>query len=80
VAEALFDAAWRQAALVEMYDAQHDKEREKARKKAMDLAQEVAAHAPAGDPKLVDWKPRATELIYSLQQGIATYSPAPDRK
>ena len=80
VAEALFNAAWRQAALVQMYGAQHDKERDKARKKAMDLAQEVAAKAPAGDPKLVDWKPRATELMYALQQGIPTYTAEPDRK
>jgi hypothetical protein len=62
-----------------MYGAQHDKERDKARKKAMDLAQEVAAKAP-GDPKLMDWKPRATELIYALQQGIPTYTAEPDRK
>ena len=46
----------------------------------MDLAQEVAAHAPDGDPKLMDWKPRATELIYALQQGIPTYTAEPDRK
>jgi hypothetical protein len=46
----------------------------------MDLAQELAAKAPATDPKLVDWKPRATELIYALQQGIPTYTAEPDRK
>ena len=50
VAEALFNAAWRQAALVQMYGAQHDKERDKAHKKAMDLAQEVAAHARRAIP------------------------------
>ncbi|MGC2744013.1 MAG: hypothetical protein WA672_12545 [Candidatus Angelobacter sp.] len=79
-AEALFNAAWRQAALVQMYGAQHDKERDKAHKKAMELAQEVAAKPSAGDPKLVDWKPRATELMYALQQGIPTYTAEPDRK
>jgi hypothetical protein len=46
----------------------------------MELAQEVAAKAPAGDPKLVDWKPRAMELMYSLQQGIPTYYAEPERK
>jgi hypothetical protein len=80
VAEALFNAAWRQGALVVMYDAQHEKERDKARKKAMELAQEAAAKSPAGDPKLSDWKPRAMELMYSLQQGIPTYDAQTDRK
>ncbi|MGZ4840893.1 MAG: tetratricopeptide repeat protein [Candidatus Angelobacter sp.] len=80
VAEALFNAAWRQAALVQMYGAPHEKERDKARKKAMDLAQEAAAKSSAGDPKLADWKPRAMELMYSLQQGIPTYDAETDRK
>jgi hypothetical protein len=80
VAEALFNAAWRQAALVQLYGVGHDKEREKAHKKAMELAQEVAAKTPDSDPKLADWKPRAMELMYSLQQGIPTYDAGPDRK
>jgi hypothetical protein len=80
VAEALFNAAWRQAGLVQLYGAGHDKEREKAHKKAMELAQEVAAKTPDSDPKLADWKPRAMELMYSLQQGIPTYDAGPDRK
>jgi hypothetical protein len=80
VAEALFNAAWRQGALIQLYGAGHDKERDKARKKAMELAQEAAAKSPAGDPKLSDWKPRAMELMYSLQQGIPTYDAQTDRK
>jgi hypothetical protein len=80
VAEALFNAAWRQAALVQMYGAQHDKERDKARRKATELAQEAAAKSSVGDPKLADWKPRAMELMYSLQQGIPTYDAGTDRK
>jgi hypothetical protein len=80
VAEALFNAAWRQAALVQMYGAQHEKESEKARRKAMELAQEVAAKSPDGDAKAVDWKPRAMELMYALQQGIPAYNAEPDRK
>jgi hypothetical protein len=80
-AEALFNAAWRQAALVDMYNTQHEKDKsEKARKKAMELAQEVAARSSENDPKLADWKPRAVELIYSLQQGIPTYTAEADRK
>jgi len=80
VAEALFNAAWRQAALVQMYGAQHEKESEKARRKATELAQEIAAKSPDGDAKSVDWKTRALELTYALQQGIPTYNAEADRK
>jgi len=81
VAEALFNAAWRQGALVEMYRTQHEQDKsEKARKKAMELAQEVAAKSNENDPKLADWKPRAMEFMYSLQQGIPTYDAEADRK
>jgi hypothetical protein len=64
-----------------MYRTQHEQDKsEKARKKAMELAQEVAAKSPENDPKLADWKPRAMELQYSLQQGIPTYDAEADRK
>ncbi len=67
--EALFNAAWRQAALVDMYKASHENDKsEKARRRSMELAQEIAAHAQEGD-----WKPQALELMYALQQGIPTY-------
>ncbi|HZU30171.1 MAG TPA: hypothetical protein VFB79_03595 [Candidatus Angelobacter sp.] len=68
-AEALYNAAWRQGALVEMYKAQHEQDKsEKARRKGMELAQEIATKYQDGD-----WKPRAMELQYALQQGIPTY-------
>ncbi|MBZ5507410.1 MAG: hypothetical protein LAO78_18275 [Acidobacteriia bacterium] len=80
-AEALFNAAWRQGALVEMYRAQRENDKsEKARKKAMELAQEVAAKSPDAGAKQDDWKPRALELMYALQQGIPTYNAEADRK
>jgi outer membrane protein assembly factor BamD (BamD/ComL family) len=67
-AEALYNAAWRQAALVDMYKG-HDRDKsEKARKKSLDLAQEIATRFTEGD-----WKPQAMELMHSLQQGIPTY-------
>lgn len=75
-AEALFNAAWRQGALVEMYRNQHENDKsEKARRKAMELTQEIAAKYADGD-----WKPRALELQYALQQGIPTYNAEADRK
>ncbi len=68
-AEALYNAAWRQAALVDMYKAAHDRDKsEKARKKSTELAQEIATRFAEGD-----WKPQAMELMHALQQGIPTY-------
>jgi outer membrane protein assembly factor BamD (BamD/ComL family) len=68
-AEALYNAAWRQAALVDMYKAAKEQDKsEKARKKSLDLAQEITTRFPEGD-----WKPQATELMHALQQGIPTY-------
>lgn len=68
-AEALYNAAFRQAALVDIYKTynQNDKA-EHARKKGIELAQEVVAKYPDGD-----WKPRASNLMYALQQNIFVY-------
>ena len=67
--EALYNAAWRQAALVDMHKASHESDKaEHARKKAMELAQELTSKWPEGD-----WKPRAVTLIYALQQNIVVY-------
>jgi hypothetical protein len=68
-AEALYNAAWRQAALVDMYKASHENDKsEKAKRKGMELAQEIATRFTEGD-----WGAQARELMYSLQQGIPTY-------
>jgi hypothetical protein len=68
--EALFNAATRQGALVEMFRANHEQDKsDKARKKGLELAQEIVTkHA------YDDWKPRAMDLMYALQQGIPTYN------
>ncbi|HLK53833.1 MAG TPA: hypothetical protein VKU42_10260 [Candidatus Angelobacter sp.] len=69
-AEALFNAASREGALVEMFRANNEKDKsEKARKKGIELAQEIVTKHPDDD-----WQPRATELMYALQQGIPTYN------
>ncbi len=68
-AEALFRAAWRQAALVDIYKSNHQQEKaEHARKKSIELAQEITSKFPDGD-----WKPRAANLIYALEQNIPVY-------
>ena len=73
-AEALYDAAWRQAALVDIHRINNDRDKsEAARKKAIALAQEVQNQYPQGD-----WKPRALDLVYKLEQKIALYGPQPE--
>lgn len=68
-AEALYNAAFRQAALVDIYKTYNQKDKaEHARKKALELGQEVVSKYPDGD-----WKPRASTLIYALQQDIAVF-------
>lgn len=68
-AEALYNAAWRQAALVDIHKSNHHADKaEHARKKALELTQEIAAKFPEGD-----WKSRAATLSYALQQNITVY-------
>jgi hypothetical protein len=70
--EALYNAAWRQAALVDIYKNNNQSDKvERARKKAIELAQELSAKSSEGD-----WKPRAASLIYALQQNITVYGSA----
>jgi hypothetical protein len=69
-AEALYNAAWRQAALVDIYRINNENDKSaNARKKAIGLAQELAAqYAQQGD-----WKARALDLGYKLEQNIPVY-------
>ncbi|HKV95814.1 MAG TPA: hypothetical protein VJW20_24950 [Candidatus Angelobacter sp.] len=69
-AEALYDAAWRQAVLVDMYKAANDRDKsEKARRKSTELAQQIATQYAEGD-----WKPLAMELVHALEQGLPLYN------
>ena len=73
-AEALYNAAWRQAALVDIHRINNDRDKsEAARKKAIALAQEIQSQYPQGD-----WKPRALDLVYKLEQKIPLYGPQPE--
>src|SRR6476646_3349145 len=68
-AEALYNAAWRQASLADIYRIENDSAKsEAARKKATALAQQIAGQYPQGD-----WKPRALDLIYKLEKKIPIY-------
>ncbi len=68
-AEALYQAAWRQAALIQMYEDEHNSGRSSnARNKAVALARQIASQYAQ-----TDWGSRAQTLLYSIEQGIPTY-------
>jgi TolA-binding protein len=69
-AEALYDAAWRQAALADIYRIDNNAGKsDAARKKATALAQQIVnQYAAEGD-----WKPRAQDLLYKLEKKIPTF-------
>ncbi|HEU4414462.1 MAG TPA: outer membrane protein assembly factor BamD [Candidatus Angelobacter sp.] len=70
--EALYNAAWRQAALTDMYRIDGDPAKsDTARKKATALAQQIGTQYPQSDFKL-----RALDLIYKLEKKIPVYGPA----
>jgi hypothetical protein len=73
-AEALYNAAWRQAALTDIYRINNDRDKsEAARKKGIALAQQIQSQQQDQD-----WKARATDLIYKLEKKISVYSAAVD--
>jgi hypothetical protein len=73
-AEALYNAAWRQAALTDIYRINNDREKSEAvRKKGIALAQQIQSQQQDQD-----WKTRATDLIYKLEKKISVYSAAVD--
>lgn len=69
VAEALYDAAWRRSALIEIYKTEDNaKKSEESKAKAIALAQRVVSQYPQGD-----WASRAQLLIYMIQQQMPTF-------
>jgi outer membrane protein assembly factor BamD (BamD/ComL family) len=73
-AEALYDAAWRQSALIEIYKQRNDqKKADESRSKAMELAQRASQQYPNSD-----YAYRAQRLIYLLKQNIPTYGNVTD--
>jgi hypothetical protein len=67
--EAIFDAAFRQGIVADMYRMSGDKEKSAAaHTKALALAQELEGNAAQGE-----WSSRAADLIYKLQQNISLY-------
>lgn len=69
VAEALFQAAYRWAALIEIYKAEENqKKSDEAKGRAIADARKAMTQAGQGD-----WGPRAQRLLYMIQQGIPAY-------
>lgn len=68
-AEALYDAAWRRAALIEIYKTEpNQKKSAQSKDQALKLAEKLVSQYPQGD-----WSLRAQRLIFYIQQGIPTY-------
>ncbi len=68
-AEALYQAAYRWAALIEIYKTEEElKKSDEAKARALAVAQKAMAQTPPGD-----WSVRARRLLYMVQQGIPAY-------
>jgi len=72
LAEALYEAAWRRAALVEIYKTEAELAKSaESRTRAQALAQRILAL-----PKDEDWSARAQTLLYKIEQNIPTWGNA----
>ena len=70
--EALYDAAWRQSALIEIYRTEaNQKKSEQAKERSLGLAQKIV-----GQYGQSDWSARAQMLIFCVQQGVPTWGNA----
>jgi hypothetical protein len=73
--EALYNAAWRNAALVDIYRINDDGARSSnARKRAIFLARKIVQLYPESG----DWKARAVDLIYKVEHDIPLYGSQTD--
>ena len=68
-AEALYNAAWRRSALIEIYKAEpNQKKSAESKDRAIALAQKILSQYAQSD-----WALRTERLIFYIQQGIPTY-------
>jgi outer membrane protein assembly factor BamD (BamD/ComL family) len=73
-AEALYDAAWRRSALIEIYKTEpNQKKAAESKDRALALAQKIVSQYGQGD-----WALRTQRLIFYIQQGIPTYGNTAD--
>jgi len=72
--EALYNAAWRRSALIEIYKTEaNQKKSDESKARSIAIAQKII-----NDYAQSDWALRAQKLIFYLQQGVATYGNAGD--
>lgn len=72
--EALYQAAWRRSALIEIYKTEaNQKKAEESKSRALALAQQIVSQYGQSD-----WANRAQTLIFYVQQGVPTYGNATD--
>ena len=72
IAEALYNAAYRWAALIEIYKTEEQaKKADESKSKALGLAHRVTEQSPQSD-----WSARAQRLLYLINQGVPTYGNA----
>jgi outer membrane protein assembly factor BamD (BamD/ComL family) len=72
--EALYDAAWRRSALIEIYRTEpNQKKAAESKDHAITLAQRIMSQYPQSA-----WALRAQRLMFYVQQGIPTYGNATD--
>lgn len=72
--EALYNAAWRRAALIEIYRTEpNQKKSAESKDRALGLAQKIVSQYAQSD-----WALRAQRLIFYIQQGIPTYGTTSD--
>jgi len=73
-AEALYQAAWRYAALIEIYKTEaNGKKTEESKNRALSSAQKIVSQYPQSD-----WSSRAQTLIFDVQQAVPTWGNATD--
>jgi hypothetical protein len=72
--EALYDAAWRRSALIEIYKTEaNQKKSEEAKIRSLELTQKIITQYGQSD-----WSLRAQLLMFYIQQAIPTYGNATD--
>jgi hypothetical protein len=72
--EALYNAAWRRSALIEIYKSEpNQKKSEESKNRALALAQKIQSQYGQ-----TDWALRAQKLIFYIQQDIPTYGNVSD--
>jgi outer membrane protein assembly factor BamD (BamD/ComL family) len=73
-AEALYDAAWRRSALIDIYRTEpNQKKSAESKQQALSLAQKLVSQYGQSE-----WALRAQRLIFYIQQGIPTYGNTAD--